>query len=71
MRMLNVLFLASGLFQEPRKVGWGLGIHIHFFPPRPGRAYRVNKRIVMGDSPPSREEAFLAAARLMRIEKCL
>lgn len=50
-------------------MGWGLGIHINFHFSRSGRAQRENKRIVMGDSPPSREEGFLAAARLMRIEK--
>lgn len=31
MRVLNVSFLASSLFQEPRKVGWGLEIHTSLY----------------------------------------
>lgn len=42
-------------------------IYLLFFPLWEGS--QRNKRVVMGDSPPSREEAFLAAASLMRIEK--
>ncbi len=31
MWVLNVSFLASSLFQEPRKMGWGLEIHTSLY----------------------------------------
>ena len=45
-------------------------IYTTFFPPLWEDSQR-NRRVVVGDSPPSREEAFVAAVRFIRIENVL
>lgn len=68
---LYVSFPGSGLFQETCKVGWGVGIHTYSVFSHSGRVNGETEELWWGDSPPSREEAFVAAARLMGIEnKC-
>lgn len=69
---LYVSFPDSGLFQETCKVGGELGYIYITFSPTLGESTEKQKSCgVVGDSPPSREEAFVAAARLMGIEnKC-
>lgn len=57
---VNVSFLASGLFQKPRKVGGDLYINFS----RCKKSPRRNERVLEYDSPPSREEIFSKRRRL-------
>lgn len=49
---VNVSFLASGLFQEPRKVGGDICINFS----RSKKGPRRNERVLEDDSSPSREK---------------